>query len=80
MFSAYFFKIVLSTLSAVVGVIAITHAKELVQIVYGGFLKEISKHGEYNWLRRYYYFTIVSFGICALIFALFNITGPINDW
>ena len=77
-------KLFQSAVVVVSGVLALYFNRRLAGEMAGKFravygkLFNIERVFEAKWLISYLRFGFILFGICAIIFAVFNITGPIE--
>jgi hypothetical protein len=77
-------KLFQSTVVVVSGVLALYFNRRLAKEMAGKFkavygkLFNMERVFEAKWMIGYLRFGFILFGICAIIFAVFNITGPIK--
>lgn len=79
-------KLIQSSVSLIVGITALIYRRRLAREmaekfknVYGK-LFNIQEIFETKWVMWYLELAFVVLGVGALVFALFNVTGPINNW
>lgn len=79
-------KLIQSAASLAVGILALVYRRRLAREmaekfkdVYGRFFN-IQEVFESKWMLWYLELAFFVFGLGALIFTIFNITGPINNW